>query len=229
MAKKDCLLIFATIRNWGLQIIMYHSIADNPKDLHAVHPDAFAQDMEDLERHRYRVIALEDAIADLRRWRIPGRTLVLTFDDGYKDFLVNAAPVLNMHGLTATVFAPTGLLGGTATWDTYDKSKQLMTWDELEAVQKLGFDVASHTVSHSQLTRCDGLSLERELRGSLDALRCNLPKVVPVLAYPGGYYGKREMAAAREAGYIGAVGTASRWANYSWTNSYQLRRRRWTA
>jgi len=64
------------------------------------------------------------------------------------------------------------------------------------------------------------------LRGSLDELRKRLPEVVPLLSYPGGYFGKREMLAARAAGYAGAVGVASRLKNYFWTNPYHLRRRR---
>ena len=219
--------MLAPIRDWGVQILMYHSIADNPQDPHAVHPEAFAKDMEELGHHSYQVISLEEAIARIRQWQRLARTVVLTFDDAYKDFIENAVPVLKKHGFTATLFAPTGLLGGTAVWDTYDKSKQLMTWDELREVQRLGFNVASHTVSHLRLRLCDRQRLDQELRGSLDALREGLPEVVPVLAYPGGHCSSPVVAAVRRAGYVAAVGTASRWPNYPWTNPYRLRRRRW--
>ncbi len=213
------------VGHWGLQIWMYHSIADNPNDPHAVHPGVFAAQMEALATARVSVIDLSTALAGLKAWRSVG-AVVLTFDDAYKDFLVNAVPVLRRCGFPATVFAPTGLLGGISAWDSYDRSKPLMDWEELNEVQRLGFGIGSHTVSHPRLTQCDSQVVERELRLSLEELRSRLAKVVPVLAYPGGYYGRRETECVRDAGYVGAVGLASRLANYPWTNPYCLRRRR---
>jgi peptidoglycan/xylan/chitin deacetylase (PgdA/CDA1 family) len=92
----------------------------------------------------------------------------------------------------------------------------------------LGFSIGSHTVSHPHLVNCDAGQLDLELRRSLETLRQRLPSVAPVLAYPGGFYGQREMRAARQAGYMGCVGVSSRLANYPWTNRYRLRRRKWT-
>jgi peptidoglycan/xylan/chitin deacetylase (PgdA/CDA1 family) len=206
---------------------MYHSIADNSLDPHAIHPQAFANQMAILEQRQSRVISLTEGIRWLREWRNLTNTVVLTFDDAYRDFLVNAAPVLKQFGFHATVFAPTGLVGSSAKWDTYDKTKQLMDWDELAEAERLGFHVASHTVSHPRLTECDEVMLERELRGSWDSLREHLSQPVPILSYPGGYFGRREIRAAQRCGYIGAVGVASRWPNYQWTNPFHLRRQRW--
>ena len=165
--------------------------------------------------------------ARLRQWKLEPKSVALTFDDAYEDFLADAVPILRQHSFAATVFAPTGLLGGTAKWDTYDKTKRLMDWSEMREVERLGHQVASHTVSHPRLTECDEAMLDRELRGSLDSLREHLSQPVPILSYPGGYFGRREMRAARRSGYVGAVGVASRWLNYPWTNPYHLHRKRW--
>lgn len=205
---------------------MYHSIANNPRDPHAIHPEAFARQMTDLAQRQTQVLPLVQAIAELRAWRKFGG-IAITFDDAYQDFLLNAAPVLKQHGFHATVFTPTGLLGGTAVWDTYDKSKRLMDWDELGEVYRLGFGIGSHTVSHPRLTECDAATLEYELRASLDSLTERFANMTPIISYPGGYFGRREMRAARRAGYMAGVGVASRWANYPWTNPYHLRRQRW--
>jgi peptidoglycan/xylan/chitin deacetylase (PgdA/CDA1 family) len=210
----------------SLSILMYHSIADNPRDPHALHPAIFESQMAELVRRDTSVVHLPEAIDQLASWG-RGSGVALTFDDGYRDFLLNAAPVLSRYRLTATVFVPTGLLGGNAVWDSYDKSKRLLDWDELAEVQRLGFGVASHTISHPRLTECDDGALEYELRGSLDQLKERLGEPVPILSYPGGHFGRREMKATQRAEYIGAVGVASRFNNHFWTNRYHLRRQRW--
>jgi len=59
---------------------------------------------------------VEDAI---RRRR--GRSVLLTFDDGYRDNVVAALPILERHGVCATFFVTTGFLDdGTIAW-----------WDEI--------------------------------------------------------------------------------------------------
>lgn len=210
----------------SLKILMYHSIADNPRDPHSVHPETFDSQMAELVAQNRSAVDLPQAIGHLSTWTFRSE-VALTFDDGYQDFLLNAAPILKRYDLPATVFVPTGLLGENAVWDSHDKTKRLMDWDELAEVQRLGFGIASHTVSHPRLTECDDKKLEYELRGSLDELRERLPEAAPLLSYPGGHFGRREMVAARAAGYTGAVGVASRFKNHFWTNPYHLRRRRW--
>jgi peptidoglycan/xylan/chitin deacetylase (PgdA/CDA1 family) len=126
----------------GFSISMYHSVAENSRDPHAVHPEIFAQQMESLQQQGYRVVGLGAALAGLREWKLEYRTVALTFDDSYEDFLAHAVPILRQHCFDATVFAPTGLLGGSAQWDSYDKTKRLMDWDEMREVERPGFQVA---------------------------------------------------------------------------------------
>jgi len=193
-------------------ILMYHSIADNSKDPHALHPDVFAAQMERLATSRISVVGFGQALLETNTWDWRSR-VVISFDDAYSDFLTNAAPVLRHHRFPAIVFAPTGLLGGTAAWDSYDKSKSLMDWDDLGEVRRLEFDLGAHSVSHARLTNCSDAELERELCDSLGSLQARFDQVVPALAYPGGHFGPRERAAARRAGYVAAVGVTSRFAN----------------
>ena len=210
-----------------LSILMYHSIADNPKDPHAIRPADFERQMAALSRQKVRVVDLTAALRQLRQFNFE-RCVAITFDDALRDFLTYAVPILSAYRFPATMFVPTELVGKTAAWDSYDKSKALLSWDELQAVQRMGFSIGSHTVSHPRLVNCDGTQLDFELRHSLETLQAHLPTVAPILAYPGGFYGPREMHAAHDAGYIGCVGVSSRLANYPWTNRYRLRRRKWT-
>jgi peptidoglycan/xylan/chitin deacetylase (PgdA/CDA1 family) len=53
--------------------------------------------------------------------KLPWNSLILTFDDGYNDFHTNAFPVLRKHGVPASVFIPTAMIGTRQTfwWDEY--------------------------------------------------------------------------------------------------------------
>ena len=104
-------------------ILMYHRVAPRTQDLWGIciEPDRFAEQIQALKRVR-EVVSL-DAVLD---WREQGRTharplAAVTFDDGYRDALDTALPILERLDCPATVFVTTGLVGtDRAFW-----------WDEL--------------------------------------------------------------------------------------------------
>ncbi len=60
-----------------------------------------------------RVVALDQALRDLAEGRpLPRRAVAITFDDGYRDTLTVAAPMLAQLGLPATAFLVPGILSG---------------------------------------------------------------------------------------------------------------------
>ncbi|MGE3285929.1 MAG: polysaccharide deacetylase family protein [Pseudonocardia sp.] len=73
-------------------------------------PRNFARQMTWLARST-NVVPLDAALADLAAGRpLPSRAVAITFDDGYRDNLVHAVPVLRHLGLPATVFLVPGFL-----------------------------------------------------------------------------------------------------------------------
>ena len=207
-----------------LKILMYHSISANQLDPHAVSPKEFLKHMQNLQTKQ--VISLEHALL-LLRTKDPFRNVyVITFDDALLDFYTNAMPVLQEFGYPATMFVPTGLVGGKAVWDGYDKSKPLMTWKQMEECQQANITFASHTVHHVRLTECSDVVLIDELQTSLKTLKDNLGQVISALAYPGGFQNEYVRHAAASVGYICGLGASSRWGNGSESDLYQLRRER---
>jgi len=83
-----------------------------------------------------------------------------------------------------------------------------LDWPEVREMSRFGIAFGSHSMTHANLTRLDDASLDRELRGSLDALRSHEGiNWVPVLAYPNGDHTAAVARAARAAGFEAAVTT----------------------
>ncbi len=109
-------------RPFGL-ILLYHRIAALPTDpqLLSVTPERFASQMEHVSRH-YEVVSLEELVNRMRDRRLSSRLIAVTFDDGYRDNLLSAKPILESCRAPATVFVSTGVL----------ESQSECWWDELE-------------------------------------------------------------------------------------------------
>jgi peptidoglycan/xylan/chitin deacetylase (PgdA/CDA1 family) len=102
---------------------MYHHIADvrsDPGTL-SVSPQHFAEHLDVLQREA-RPLRLDQLSKNLGRSSVPPRSVVITFDDGYADNLIDAKPLLDRHDTPATVFVTTGAIN--------DRSE--FWWDELE-------------------------------------------------------------------------------------------------
>jgi peptidoglycan/xylan/chitin deacetylase (PgdA/CDA1 family) len=104
-------------------VLIYHRVAAMERDpqLLAVTPENFDEQMRVLAAG-YRAISLDDLVSAVRRRRVPDRAVVVTFDDGYRDNLTIAEPILAAYGIPATVFVSSG----------YASSQHEFWWDELE-------------------------------------------------------------------------------------------------
>jgi len=133
-----------------------------------------------------------------RTGAVPQRTVVLTFDDGFADFLHHAMPALHASGMTATLYIPTGLLGGEFC------GLPTLDWGALAVIRDAGFEIGGHSVLHPALDR---LSPERaldEVRGCKHALEDRLGIAVDSFAYPFGFYTAQIRQTVIMAGYASA-------------------------
>lgn len=107
-------------RDEGL-VLLYHRVGGSDPDPHRINVprQAFADEMSWLKAH-CAVLPLDQLRAGAERGTLPPRAVALTFDDGYEDTLMVAAPVLKALQLPATCFVTTEGLEGTHEfwWDT---------------------------------------------------------------------------------------------------------------
>jgi peptidoglycan/xylan/chitin deacetylase (PgdA/CDA1 family) len=245
---------------------------------------SFAAHLDHLA-HNYEVWSIEDAVALLAGEReAPRRDVaVVTFDDGYRDVLDHAAPLLAERGLPATIFVTSGvidtglplphdrlfaliararergirLLGsavpdrlvwplaradqGLGAGDLLGATDALLSalnsadadlvgaalaarvgepdlanlpamagWRELEQLVESGFTIGAHGAAHCLLPLENDERLIEELAVPRAEITRHIGIPPSVIAYPGGRYDARVIAAARAAGYVGAVTTEDR-------------------
>lgn len=128
---------------------------------------------------------------------------LITFDDGYKDFLENAFPVIKKYNLKATVFIVTDLVGSFNVWD-YQKlniKKYLMDWKDIEYISKGGVEIGSHTLTHPFLTKIDKKQAKREIEHSKKKIEDKIGMEVKSFCYPYGDYDQDIKSLVIEAGY----------------------------
>ncbi|MCK9488768.1 MAG: polysaccharide deacetylase family protein [Xanthomonadales bacterium] len=100
-------------------MILYgHRVSDNDEGyMQGLRPQWLDQQLSYLGRH-YQFISLDTLLHCYeKRQPVPEKSVVLTFDDGFRDNLDNALPVLEKHGAPATIFVVTGALtNGDLPW-----------------------------------------------------------------------------------------------------------------
>ena len=206
----------------GVRILMFHSVAathvsgfDN-QGVVDINPNYFKRLIRYLVQ-RYRFISLEELTEMIEhKIKLPSRTLVLTFDDGYANNYTEALPILKEYQLRATIFMPSGFVGKPNYLDT-------------EMINKLvaeDLDIGGHTVNHPVLSRIDQKTAEVEITEGKTELEKVLGKPVNLFAYPKGKltdYSDKVVQMVEKAGFKAAC-TTVRGTNTWHTPLFELRR-----
>ncbi len=196
-----------TLPNRTVRVLCYHNLRDRAANLYETSVADFRSQLRILREGGFRAITIRELADYLSNVQdIPEKSVAITFDDGYKSALTVAKPVLDEFGFRATLFLITDTVGG----------KRNLTWEDVKQLAAAGWDVGSHTVTHSNLTRrsrgeSSGQHQERIVR-EISASYARIEKelgVPPVaLAYPFGNYDAACMQACRDAGYRVALSIA---------------------
>jgi uncharacterized repeat protein (TIGR02543 family) len=138
--------------------------------------------------------------------------VTLTFDDGYASTYTNGLPILQQYGFTSTQFIITDLIGQTG----------YMTAAQIKAYYAAGDEIASHTVTHDDLTQETAAQLKTEMTQSQATLQTDTGAPVTDMAYPYGLYNAAAVSAT-QAVYSGARGVESGLNSKDNFNPYDLK------
>ncbi|MFI1762298.1 polysaccharide deacetylase family protein [Streptomyces sp. NPDC020800] len=181
---------------------MYHSVSDCPEDPFnvTVSPARLDRQLAWLTGRGLRGVSMRELLA--ARARGEERGLVgLTFDDGYADFRTVALPVLRRWQCGATVFPVVGRLGAENDWEESGPRKRLLDADDIRHLVAEGVEIASHGLTHIDLSRAPDDVLQAEVRDSRALLARITGCEIEGFCYPYGTFDARVSAAVHSAGY----------------------------
>jgi peptidoglycan/xylan/chitin deacetylase (PgdA/CDA1 family) len=196
--------------NLPLAVVLYHRV----DDAICGEPEGLTVTRRTFERHlrmyrdHFQVISVTGMLDLLERGvGLEEWTVVITFDDGYRDNVLHAAPLLRKYGLPACFFLTAGYLetGHQFEWDARDGVRTvLMNWAEARDLAAGGFEIGAHSLRHADLGRASLDEARQEARRSKEILESRLGREIEYFSYP---FGRREHAgetarqAVAEAGY----------------------------
>ena len=84
-----------------------------------------------------------------------GKVVGITFDDGYQNNLINAAPILRKYNFSATCYLVSQRIGLSNTWDANKGITQrpLMSYKEIQEWLEMGMDIGAHTQTNADLEK----------------------------------------------------------------------------
>ncbi len=187
----------------GVPVLMYHSVANTNNNPVIIPPAKLDEEMKYLKDNGYYTITMADLYAYFtNNTPIPQKSVVLTFDDGYKDNYTTMLPILKKYDFRATIFVITAYI---------DNLPGYLTSAQLKNLQDYGMDIESHTVNHKPLKELSKVQQLQELTDSKAFLEKLLNKKINYIAYPDGSYNKDTIECAKAAGYTMAFTTDGRW------------------
>lgn len=189
----------------SVPIVLYHYIGynndskDTLRTKMTVGTDVFKEQMKYLAENDYKTLTLDDLrLALTNRQEIPKKSLILTFDDGYRDFYTNAFPVLKKYRLKAINFVPAEHL---------NRSGNLTDSQLKEISDSKIVEIGAHTLNHVYLKGLEKNKAWREISESKRVLEAKTGRPVKYFAYPYGVFSSETIEMVKKAGFLGAVST----------------------
>lgn len=197
-------------------VLGYHAVSATWPAALAIQPERLDAQVAALVARGYRGATFTEAVRERRG----GRTLAVTFDDGFRSVIEHAFPILERHGVPGTLFVPTDHVGRDEpmAWPTIDQwlggphEHELagLSWDEIGRLAAAGWEIGSHTRTHPHLTGIGPAELREELEGSRAIVEARLGVRCTSIAYPYGESDQRVRRAARRAGYAAGAALPAR-------------------
>ena len=148
--------------------------------------------------------------------------IICTFDDGYTGVIEYGLPILKVFGFTATVFVCSDYIGKTNDWNLKDKKNRThMNTIDLLTLQKEGWEIGSHGLSHRSVLKLSDEDLQNELSLSKHSLELEFGEIRSY-AYPYGDY--NEYCKSQTASFYKTAFALTQGGTLNGVDNYQIRR-----
>lgn len=182
-------------------VLLYHHVADDTPALTSITTAQFERHLKTIEENGYQVVPLENLVQTSLASFTLNKKVAITFDDGYKNILTNALPLLKKRDWPFTIFVSTKFVG---------ISKSYLSWEDLHYLKQNGATIGNHTHSHAHLVRRGDNEIEAEWLARVESEIITAKEILNtnghnsgVFAYPYGEYNKEVRDIIRKLGMIG--------------------------
>ena len=190
----------------SIPILMYHHVGPLPLEADSVRrdltvsPQDFALQVQWLAGHGYTTVTLQDVyLATQKKFTLPSKPVVFTFDDGYADVFAFAVPALQKYGM----------IGSFAIVPSFLGSPDYGSWADVVAAKKAGMEIVSHTENHfdGSSKKFDSTFIQKNLAQSLVELENHVGSIPRILVYPYGHFTSEYIEVAQRVGFTMALTT----------------------
>ena len=208
----------------GFPILCYHKIAAPPphariKGLY-LDPSLFRQQIQELAAEGFSFVSPAE--------QDQARAIAITFDDGFRNNLEAALPVMQEAGCRAINFLVADRIGKTSDWEAREGGEADPLMDESQVREWLaaGNWIGAHTCTHPRLSQLSRAQAKEEIQASKKKLEDKFGLRIDHFAYPFGDYNQETIELVQEAGFQTAC-TMHRGINRKGNSPLELAR--WTA
>jgi len=188
---------------FNIPILLYHYVEINsdPKDTIRISltipRNVFEKQIQSLLSEGYTFLTVSEVGKILDgKMAMPGKAVVLTFDDGYRDFYTDVFPLLQFYNIKATLFVVSGFLNHSNN----------ITNEQLSDIVKSGLvEIGGHTVNHASLTSLSKERAKWEIEEDKKILEQKFGIKMTSFAYPYGLFDEDVANIVKDAGYLQAV------------------------
>jgi peptidoglycan/xylan/chitin deacetylase (PgdA/CDA1 family) len=188
-------------------VLAYHGVGStdegNDPDRLIVSANHLKEHIHLLRGRGYRFLTAEEALDVATASGLPAATAVLTFDDGFENWLTHAAPLLQELGVPATFFV-CGAWDGGQHPEVRGALGRLLDRAGWARLAGMGMELGSHAFTHRDLRTLNDEELTTELIASKQAVEETTGRICRTIAYPFGLFDERVQRAVGRAGYEGA-------------------------
>jgi peptidoglycan/xylan/chitin deacetylase (PgdA/CDA1 family) len=198
-------------------ILLYHHISVSPiGSRYYVPPDKFETEIKLLHDWGYSTIPTTMLVKTIVAGAsLPPRPIIITFDDANEDNYTNAFPIMKKYGFTGVLYLPYDYIG----------TNGYLTVDQVKEMAAAGWEVGSHTLSHSiNFPIMDPPTLRSEIVDSRKKLAALLGLPIMTFAYPFGDAPGAAVDYVHFAGYIAGMGATGYTADQGMGNLFVLQR-----